>query len=1776
MVLTSDLGAVSFSYPLMKKRQRVHPVSVCRVQGYARYISEEMLTVLYTHQKTKKSKVWQDGILKAAFGGNKIKPGDDFESERYLITVESENVSKTDYNQSKNTEKGKLTSNSLKSLATSSLCHPKRKYSDFQIPRQVEKKKLVEESALPSTSEGPLSSFPHQFYPSSSLFSVPCQNREDAALLTDFKGDPSTKNIKDVEFVKFLASTSLDDEHEIVQNKKCSSSSLPVEYLKPDFQLENALVSSGYHTFSQNIRSRAKIIALLSHDQHVSKRLENETTASLKNLQFTMMQSESNPEVLLQRKSRWDVYMPSCLSEVHNAENNDENINNLQSIEKSLNESECVNRSQSNDHKGIPQMPSWKLDISPVSKDSTGSQPYNFFPSESFMNESSNSELSSLDHANLNCGNALKTFEDSSESSRHGINGNLERSCPGTDFANPGKQFTEVNFNLLNMLDFNGTEDNNPNENSIVSQGSVCLKQEIKNQVEVSGEKNCDIIACNSERKDNVQLEFLQDHDLNRISGSQPLPLCDEISTKPVNIKENNIAIWEKKWQNSEVFINEKVDTNALYQNVDIHQQLPCASRNLIMENDVDCEMHDIKQSFAEAYCPEDVQIPCLHSDSPNLVVEFHGYQVKGSAASKMMTRKGCLYHSKDPQSDMTKSESASKDAFFFLAQELNCPGVPEFVKKMISVTAEPKRLEMNSMFLKKKAVINFVITKTASFKPPSQIVTNSSNLDFAESASGEFNKLLSKQWVSSQTTGCHFFPTPNSKETIEEQELLISKTYPDLYMDNKKHFFSKKGMGDSMYPENDMSILLPTLGTQTPVVPGLTDNLLSDFQLYSSAKICKQIHHHCGFSVVNTYDKSEMLEPEDRMCKILGGEKYIGVRDKVQSTLPNVSEQKEQSKWQKYHNITGCDLRSQNCNEVAMASDIKAESCSGMSLEYRRENQSNVIHKSPLDSEHLETIKSMLCKQQQNFITQDSVSERKKLSLHLNQHFCTEEVLSELGHLNFPNITRDRKDTSELHFPRMDMVKNTNVPKRQQCIPVEFQSPAHYKKVFTTALIEHLNILLFELSKNLHKALGKVDISFYSSVKEGQRENSAPLCSHKIAAKLVMVRKEGRNKGRLFYACDAAKADRCDFFKWLEDVKPVQMESKPCIILHDIKSIGTYLRCQRISIYEECQLLIRKMFDTQRKPFGKMKRCNIAKASFDCDSKRKLFLKLNRKEHSSTYSKDDLWVVSKTLTFEPLDTFIAYSVFFGPSSNNELELEPLNGYSPSNWHSDMIVHALFVCNASTELTNLRNIQENVSSITLPIMQHLLTKKEFFPKTKERKQKFKPPGLSTNAIKSDAFSPEIVINLADKIIQAFQLNKGQATAMMQIGAMMTSQEINTETAKHPTFPITIIHGVFGSGKSLLLAIVILFLTQIFEIHEAANDKRSVPWKILVSSSTNVAVDRILLSLLDIGFEDFIREDLSPVEKMYVKKTIEQHKLGTNKASLRKKYVSIYSFECEKLILVGDPKQLPPTIQGSESAHESGLEQTLFDRLCLMGYAPILLRTQYRCHPVIAAITNELFYEGILLNGISEIDRSPLLDWLPTLCFYNVNGSEQIEADNSFYNMAESFFIVKLIQSLVASGVDGSMIGVITLYKSQMSKIRNLFGAIHMDAAQIKTVQVSTVDAFQGAEKEIIVLSCVRTRQVGFIDSEKRVNVALTRGKRHLLIVGNLNCLRKNKLWGSVIQHCTGRKNGLQHANQCEQQLNDIVKSYFKRKMEEEAIMKKKKSKNESLSQKTNA
>ncbi|XP_059961088.1 protein ZGRF1 isoform X3 [Mesoplodon densirostris] len=973
-------------------------------------------------------------------------------------------------------------------------------------------------------------------------------------------------------------------------------------------------------------------------------------------------------------------------------------------------------------------------------------------------------------------------------------------------------------------------------------------------------------------------------------------------------------------------------------------------------------------------------------------------------------------------------------------------------------------------------------------------------------------------------------------------------------------------------------------------------------------------------------------------------------------SLFDNIS---TQSKWLKYQNILQCNLTTPNRVDQKVTDGFFAEAISGMHFSDTGERQSGAVKESSVDSVHLQIMKHMLQQQQQDFSSQDLVSRKKAFSLNLKQTSKTEEIQNVLRGYAYYNcsVTGDFQEIndSELCFPSRQKIKSAYLPQRQIHIPAVFQSPAHYKQIFTSCLIEHLNILLFGLAQRLHRALSKVDVSFYTSSNRDKLknvENNVPSCHHRQPAKLVMVKKEGPNKGRLFYTCDGPRADRCKYFKWLEEVTPgylTQEKSLPSMVLNDIKSIGLYLRSQKIPLYEECQLLVRKGFDFQRKQYGKLKRFTTVDPEFYNEPKSKLYLKLSRKESSSTYSKDDLWVVSKTLDFE-LDTFIACSTFFGPSSINEVELLPLKGYFPSNWPTNTVVHALLVCNASTELTTLKNIQDNFNPATLPLTQYLLTMSSSTTVSNKRvnKRKFIPPAFSNISTKFELLSIGATLQLASELIQAHKLNKDQATALIQIAQMMASRE-SVEEMKElgiHTLPITIIHGVFGAGKSYLLAVVILFFVQLFEKSEALTVGNARPWKLLISSSTNVAVDRILLGLLSLGFEKFVRvgsirkiakpvlpyslhagseneneqlkelhalmkEDLTPVERVYVRKSIEQHKLGTNKTLLKQVRVvgvtcaacpfpcmndlkfpvavldecsqitepasllPIARFECEKLILVGDPKQLPPTIQGSDAAHENGLEQTLFDRLCLMGHKPVLLRTQYRCHPTISAIANDLFYGGNLMNGVSETERSPLLEWLPTLCFYNVKGLEQIERDNSFHNVAEAAFTLKLIQSLIASGIAGSMIGVITLYKSQMYKLCHLLSAVDFEHPDMKAVQVSTVDAFQGAEKEIIILSCVRTRQVGFIDSEKRMNVALTRGRRHLLIVGNLACLRKNRLWGRVIQHCEGREDGLQHASQYEPQLNHLLKDYFEKQAEEKHKKKseKDKSKDKSYSQK---
>lgn len=225
----------------------------------------------------------------------------------------------------------------------------------------------------------------------------------------------------------------------------------------------------------------------------------------------------------------------------------------------------------------------------------------------------------------------------------------------------------------------------------------------------------------------------------------------------------------------------------------------------------------------------------------------------------------------------------------------------------------------------------------------------------------------------------------------------------------------------------------------------------------------------------------------------------------------------------------------------------------------------------------------------------------------------------------------------------------------------------------------------------------------------------------------------------------------------------------------------------------------------------------------------------------------------------------------------------------------------------------------------------------------------------------------------------------------------------------------------------------------------------------------------------------------------------------------------------QLILVGDHKQLPPTVT-SQRAEEGGLDIPLFERLLSNGLPAHMLTTQYRMHPTIREFPSSRFYENRLDDGCSSSDRPPVAgflwpDWDKPVAFVPVHGVEiEEESGSSRSNMDEAAVVVKVVNDLLAPGdLSSEDIGVISPYAGQVRLIRSMF------EDQIEGLEVKSVDGYQGREKEIIVLSTVRANEagkVGFLSNYRRLNVALTRAKRGLIVIGDDRTLRNDPTWAS--------------------------------------------------------
>lgn len=237
---------------------------------------------------------------------------------------------------------------------------------------------------------------------------------------------------------------------------------------------------------------------------------------------------------------------------------------------------------------------------------------------------------------------------------------------------------------------------------------------------------------------------------------------------------------------------------------------------------------------------------------------------------------------------------------------------------------------------------------------------------------------------------------------------------------------------------------------------------------------------------------------------------------------------------------------------------------------------------------------------------------------------------------------------------------------------------------------------------------------------------------------------------------------------------------------------------------------------------------------------------------------------------------------------------------------------------------------------------------------------------------------------------------------------------------------------------------------------------------------------------------------------------------------------------KQVVMVGDHQQLGPVVT-CKQAYAAGLGQSLFERLISLGNKPIQLQIQYRMHPSLAEFPSNKFYEGVLLNGVSAPDRTLSrvdFPWpVPSkpMMFWSQTGQEEMSASGtSFLNRAEAVAVEKCVTRLLNSGVSPDQIGVVTPYEGQRAYVVQHMTRVGVLHPQLyKDVQVASVDSFQGKEKDFIIMTCVRSNEksgIGFLSDPRRLNVAITRARNGLIIVGNPKVLNRQSLFHELLTH----------------------------------------------------
>ncbi|MFC7202043.1 AAA domain-containing protein [Haloferax namakaokahaiae] len=348
----------------------------------------------------------------------------------------------------------------------------------------------------------------------------------------------------------------------------------------------------------------------------------------------------------------------------------------------------------------------------------------------------------------------------------------------------------------------------------------------------------------------------------------------------------------------------------------------------------------------------------------------------------------------------------------------------------------------------------------------------------------------------------------------------------------------------------------------------------------------------------------------------------------------------------------------------------------------------------------------------------------------------------------------------------------------------------------------------------------------------------------------------------------------------------------------------------------------------------------------------------------------------------------------------------------------------------------------------------------------------------------------------------------------------------------------LIHGPPGTGKTYTIARTIRALVE--------NGNR-----VLLTAFTNRAVDNALEALRDQGFEDIVRigtesgvrEDMLDVRlsrsgdpNTLAADLHDASVVAATTASCGSRVMREQSFDvalvdeasqltepgtlaavnlADRFVLVGDHKQLPPVVRA-----ENDLQTSLFQRL--IGSYPessVMLTQQYRMSQRIQAFASAEFYDGALRPAAGEIAAQHLRDLgvdvadLPSelqnpVTFVDPDGRR---VGNT--NPIEAERVAEIVSAYEAAGVDSADIGVIAPFRAQVSEI-----------SRRTDVTVDTVDRFQGSSKEVIIVSFVATGDLDgpLFEDHRRVNVALTRAKKALCLVGDASALESDPFYDRML------------------------------------------------------